>query len=912
MIGLPVLIAVAVGGSSLLIVAAILGVVVWWRMRQDRLSLAMAQARHATSHHGQVCSSFVTESPIESPLATYPYPYMRHEYIPVGSQETLQPSISQVRNSPPPTLKKEKSKSIRRSISKSLSKSLSIGKSSQKQVHPEPIPVSPLNETFPMPFPNAKEKEPKSAIAGLSELPTEITPRNTPEREKHDIIQLEMLNSRPGSTAWPLLQPDRISSVAGGQPALLNRYPTRIRSGSITAQTAGTAPEMPMPPLPMGPTQPYQLSREDSLMGMSSLSLETANSSILDDGLQRSMSMDGEHNTSPSLPPCPTFTPFSPYDIVIGGSVARNCAAQRRSQSQRLSSSTARLTYVSTDSYKGDSDDRHSPRRSLTTREVSPQSSEWASELPRRSETVISSSSLGRSSSRPLSSVSGASPKTYYSTTGQGLYSSQEFGTQSNRQGRYSMYETQQGREEHMANFSKSVGDRPKSSLTQSPRGVKDSPGKGPLPSALKSAQGMRKGHRRQNCVRISIHPPITFGGPAFSPMLEEPEEVLDLDNDLTAPKSRSESASLLATKTNSSHDGPVQKHARHRSTGSIPGEPSILSNSPSINSRIPRPSTSRKRPHSRTNSADDVFMSENRIIIPEPSSEAIVEENHTLSSTPSPEKHHPLWSLPHSNEFAGSSPIFPTNASTGSPRRPGPKGPRIQPIKAQRNTVPSPSTSQAIDNGVYMFTAGGPSGDESPTSKLKGRSLALVASPTRDVRKSITLLRRMNSDAWDDESKQYRRMGRNTSINKPRGNKFTTPPSSNRNSLLSNDSLTIWEDASEDDKFTPPPERRKKHPFKTLERIDSEGTTEEYLNPTTSSDSSRQSTIRQVPPSSSIITFGDHDREAKANSDSSDEHVHKPAKRVAVMATPNKNQGYGSVAVTPGSLYDGDGFLKE
>lgn len=910
MVGLPIVIAVAVGCSAFLIVGAILGVVVWWRMRQDRLSLAMAHARQTITHQGPVCSSLVTESPIESPLPTYPYPYLRHDYMPIGSQETIQPWPSQAKKSPPPTLKKEKSKSIRRSISKSLSKSLSIGKNNKKPLQQEPMPVSPLDETFLPPFPNAKEKEPKSAIAGFSELPTEITPRNTPERERDDVIPLETLNGRPNSTAWPLLQQDRISFVSGGQATIFDRYPSKLRSGSITAQTAGTVPEMPMPPLPVGLGQPYQLSHEDSLMGMSSLSLETANSSILDEGLRRSMSVDGEHNHSPSLPPCPTFTPFSPYDIVIGGSVARNCASQRRSQSQRLSSSTARLTYMSAESSKGDLDDRISPRRSLTTREVSPQPSGWAaSELPRRSETVNSSSSAGRPNSRPASSISASSPGGRYSATGQGMYSRQEFGTQSNLKERYSMYETSQTKEENNAAFSKSVGDRPRSIQAQSPKATRDSPGRAPLPSAMKSAQNMRKGHRRQNCVRISIHPPITFSGPAFSPMPEEPEEVLDLEKDLGILKSQQQSNQLSVRRTESKYQ---PKHARHRSTGSIPEEPVILTDSPGTNSRIPRPSSSnKKRRHSRTSSADDFFMSENRVIIPDRCPGPVPEEEgHSLSSTPSPEKHEPLWSLPHSDAFVGCSPILPTNASTGSPRRPAPKGPRIQPIRSQRNTVPYPSTSQPIPNGVYTFTAGTSSREGSPTSKV-GRSHTLAASPTKDVRKSITLLRRMNSEAWDDESKQYRRMGRNASLKKPRINKFSTPPQSNRNSIMSNDSLTIWEDSSEDDASIPPPVRRKNHPFKILERIDSEGTAEESMS---NADAQRQQTIRQVPLSSSIVTFGDNEHRVKTNSDNNtDELVHKSAERASVISTPKtKAHGYGIMSLTPGSLYDGDGFLKE
>jgi hypothetical protein len=123
----------------------------------------------------------------------------------------------------------------------------------------------------------------------------------------------------------------------------------------------------------------------------------------------------------------------------------------------------------------------------------------------------------------------------------------------------------------------------------------------------------------------------------------------------------------------------------------------------------------------------------------------------------------------------------------------------------------------------------------------------------------------------------------------------------------MSNDSLTIWEDASEDDiVIISPTVRQKVLPFKVLERIDSEGTVEENLNAIM--ENQKPLIIRQIQPSSSIITFEDRDR--NSNSDSSDE---VPPKRSAAMQTPNRKvKGFASAAATPGSLYDRDGFLKE
>ncbi|QGA16333.1 hypothetical protein EYB26_004000 [Talaromyces marneffei] len=901
MLSLPVVIAVSVGCSALLIVGAILGVAVWWRTRKDRLSLAVAQAHNGASQQEQACSSFVTDSHLTSPLPTYPYK-TRHEWAPLGSQETFQRPPSQPKMLPSP-LKKEKSKSIRRSISKSLSKSLSIGRSSQKPIHMEQLPnLQPGPQKIVSPvYPDAKEKEPKSAIAGFSELPTEITPRNTPERDRDDIPQLETYSSRPGSTAWPLLQSEqRLSTVTGGHPTYFDQNHTRIRNGSITAQTAGMAPDMPMPPTPLKVVQSYQFPREDSLMGMSSLSLETANSSILDDNLRRSMSVDHEFNYSPSLPPCPSFTPFSPYDIVIGGSVARDCASHRRTQSQRLSSSTAHLTSVSMESGRGDP----SPRRSLTTREVSPQPPDWTSRLPRRSGTVLSSSSsAGRTGSRPVSSLSITSPNSCFHS-GQGLYSREEFGSQSHRRERYSMYEKSQSKENQNMIFSQSLGDRPKSTQAPSPRGSRESLGRIPLTSAMKSAHSVKKGHRRQNCVRISIHPPITFGGPVFSPMPEEPEEVLDLEKDLVKPAQRRQSIQSPPSGKGSvscpnSSERYHPRHSRHRSTGSIKDESTHLSeSSPDTNSRIPRPRSSRKRARSGTESAGDVFTSENQAGIPNNIFSRPPGESNLLT-TPSPERHSPLWSLPRSGEFSGSSPKFPANASTGSPRRAAPKGPRSQPERQQKK---SETPSLTIDTSY-----GGSPGHESPTKMSVNRSHTLATSPTKDVRKSITLLRRMNSEACDEDSRSYRRMGRNTSLIRHKDGNIRTPPS-NHNSAIINDSLTIWEDVGEDDIVISPTVRQKKLPFKVLERIDSQGTVEENLNAIM--ENQKLLAIRQLPPSSSIATFEYRGRNNNNNSDSSDEVA---PKRSTIMQTPNsKIRGYASAAATPGSLYDGDGFLKE
>jgi hypothetical protein len=895
MLSVTAVIAVAVGCSVLLIVGATVGIVVWWRLRQDRLSLAMAQAKFAAG----VPTGFNTvmaDSRKDLSLPTYgqlPYGIPR-EWAPLGSQETFQVPMPQPKP-PSPRDQKERSRSIRRSISKSLSKRLSLSKNNQK-----PVPLSPLITSSEFidrtsaNLPDVKEKEPTSAVEGFSELPAEITPRHTPERDSEEGgMQANLATNGPVSTTWPLLAQDRFSS---DQRALLGERSTRVRGGSITTQTAGAAPEIPIPPPPpfTYTRGPYQFPQDDSLIRLSSLSLETANSSILDDGMRASMSVDG----SPALPPCPTFNPFSPYDIVIGGSVARDCASQRRSQSQRLSSSTARLTFASSDSYRDDLGGTP-PRRSLTARE-SPQPSEFVSHLPRRSESLLSPSgsrsSLARANGRPISSASFSSR--HSASSSQGHLSR----LPSHRQQRYSMYETRPAKEDQtqvVPGISRTADDRSRTIQTQSPGHIKGSP-RAPLQSAMKSAHSMRKGHRRQNCVRISIHPPITFGGPAFSPMIEEPEEMSELEDDLTGASSQQQQWRTHTSPGSTLGLESYRRHGRHRSTGSLQEKGSALGSSPGSNTRLPRSAgsngsnVSRKRSHSRMGSADDVFISENqtdlptRLFSPPPPS-----EGHSLSRTPSPEKREPLWSLPPSDGFSGSSPQLPPNASTGSPRRSAVRGPRSIPTKQVRNSAP-PAAITTVSSGNASPVA-------APKAKRPVTHLA-PASNGKDVRKSITLLRRMNSDAWDDESKEYRRMGSPSSMSLK----------SNRNSArLSTGSVTIWEDGEDD----PAPKRapRRSKIFSVLERIDSEGVVENVNNSTSYSGGGN---------SDSNGMGGSASGNDSSDSSESNSNEGNKSKSAPVLATPNnKTKGMGlgfglsggaTCSGTPASLYDRDGFLKE
>lgn len=906
MLSLTAVIAIAVGCSVLLIVSATVGIVVWWRLRQDRLSLAMAQARLAATVPVQGFNSILAD-PARKDAAAQPYgqlPYsLPREWAPLASTETFQLSMSHVKR------KREKNRSLRRSISRSLSKRLSLSKGShQMSVALSPLPTDEATKKTSSTnndLPDAKEKEPTSTVEGFSELPTEITPRNTPEKDREDATpQSELVSNRSACTAWPFIASNPTFTVLTDQQDRPGQRLSRVRTGSIIAQSAGAAPEMPMPPPPPAayPRGLYQMPPDDSLMRLSSLSLETANSSILDEGLRASMSVDGELY-SPSLPPCPTFTPFSPCDIVRGGSVARDCASQRRSQSQRLSSSTARLTVASSDSYKLDLGGC-SPRRSLsclTMRESPQPSPERTGQLPRRSETVLSPSGSRRPAScAPFSSRLSTSS------------------AQTQSQQRYSMYEVKDDRLRTMQSPSRSPVLKDSASTA---RAI-------PLQSAMRSAHGPRKGHRRQNSVRISAYPPITFGGPAFSPMLEEPEEGSELESGFGghAPSNQQQQQQQI---WGAAHVSPnPRRHSRHCSTGFIPerrrSSSSILNLNPGIygcspgtmnSSRgvVTRSNTSRKRSHSRMGSGsadDDVFVCR---ASPSPSPLSPSPSKHSLSRTPSPEK-----PAPEPEQSSGYLPRSDAvKFATGSPQRYALRSSRgvvpVRQTQTVRNSVPATTTTVT----TTTITTGS---EDSTTPK---RALTTVQSPSKDVRKSITLLRRMNSEAWDEDSRAYRRMGGGGGGGGGGSPSTSTSPSpiplsrsrssrSNRSSLagLSNaSSVTIWEDACEDEaeaeaasaSTTPslPPQQHQRQPsssrrkrFSIMERIDSEGNDEDDNN---SSNNNSSSNTNDKNKSSNPTT----------------PHNTKP--KGLGLAGTGTGDGPPSTAPTPaGSLYDRDGFLKE
>lgn len=878
MVSVTTVIAVSVGCSVLFVVTVTVVIVVWLRIRHDRLSLAMAQASQGRYLHDSESANVDTEElTLERPLPPYgQHPYgSPNEWAPLGSRESVQQPLMAESNMN--QQRKTRSRSLRGSLSRSKSKH-------RLNTLQKPVPLSSLRSLSESSEqtarakeePASKEKEPTSAVEGVSELPAETTPRTTPDKEKGGGMNNES-DGRPTSTAWPLPgQKNRPSEMAvpGSQSGMLDEPQTRVHTRSITTQSAGTAPQQPMPPPPASCRPLRYLARDDSVMRLSSMSLETADSSILDDGRKTPTSGDPEFN-SPNLPPCPTFNPFSPYDIEIGDGNGGKLAAERGSLSKKQ---PAQFSLAPSDLQRMN-DGRNSPRRSLTTRQTG-YTIERSSEMPRRSGSVVSPPPSRRGSPmrtraqttttvprhnpcslRPNSAnLSQTHHQQSHSLDGQQASRLQDADGTSTLAQRHTMYENRQTKEDHLVDPAilkaiSSPKDATEKKRTSSAKNESSlDAGDGPSStSALKAAQGTRRGHRRQNCVRISIHPHLSFGGPVFSPTLEEPEESHELEErDEAGPTPQPGSLILTSTR------GSPKRHSRHRSTDNTLGDGRGLTSSPGTNSRT-RSNVSRKRSHTRANSTGDVLQSEKN----KTESDIITSPERNLSRTPSPEKPVPLLAVP----YDPVSPKLFSNSPNTSPRRSAVKGPRSQPPKTSRNSVANPTAATTATT------------DASTSPKPSTQRLVPTSVPSnKDLRKSVMVLRRMNSETGSQSMQQYRRMGA-TGSESPTMQTMTTLATSKSPSVRSGAAISIWEDASV--------------PASPKSRFNS-------VEPSGSSNAFNQKSVDS--------TTDDAD-DSKSNMTS--EGTNKTT-RQSVMTPKGKAIGLGIGCATPASLYDRDGFLKE
>lgn len=886
MVAVTTVIAIAVSCSVLLIVAVSVGIVVWLRLRHDRLSLAMAEARgvrYTRRSHSALGSITDLSRDISSLRSHGQLPYaIPYEWTLLGSKESFHsPKKLQQQNSG--TEKVQKRKSLRHTLSKAKS---------QRGLLQKPIPLSSLttmptmttmtdmSEKAPtIKEPDPKEKEPVSTIEGVSELPAEQTPPHTPGREKGKESIPDPMAGRPASTAWPLaVQAQRSSMMPqfDSQFGMLECPSLRVHGGSITAQSPGAAPEQPMPPPPVAhlPNR-YYMTKNDSLMRLSSLSLDTADSSILDDGRRTSLSGDSEWN-SPALPPCPTFGSYNQYTSASTDRNASRFAAERGSLSRRQPSLNLQFTHPAPNYHRRTDPMGYSPRRSLTTRQPG-YPLERISEIPRRSGTVLAPPRRRETAStRPRSQTTSAHPSPnsspiFSTTVGRDTFTQYQVPPPQ----RHTMYDGHRARTDQLIDPAilrvitrgDSIPDNTMAtqSLNNSGLRLRDSPGKAPLHSALKGSQAARKGHRRQNCVRISIHPPITFGGPVFSPMIEEPEDIYDLEKG----KGRISDPPGSNRSSFASQSSPSKRRSRHQSADVAQIISQKLAESPDVNSHQASSNTSRKRRHSPSEFGDDPFKGDNGKGVPEMFSSAS-SLGYSLSRTPSPQKTEPLWTIP----YDPISPKLFTNSPVGSPRRSAVRGPRSQPAKSARNSVSSVGT---VNSAAV-----------SPLFGSRNRNPPSRRPSNKDSGKPTIAQRRLNTETKDLTLEHIRNLSkRNSYTPSPR----MMPGMTKKGLATSASDISIWEDAS----VTASPTKLSPTKGTTLSPIGSEDLDTFNTNAIASP--------RTEPPP---IAGKKRSRASVMSTESS-------TPQGFTLTTPKgKTMGLGIGCATPASLYDRDGFLKE
>lgn len=835
MLALTTVVAVAVSCGVLFIVCSVVGTIVWVRIRQEKLSMAMANAR--TGRYARGLQNFPAETVTElSPeegatLGQYgQLPYGNPtEWALIESRERLLNHKVDAEMSPELP---EKARSLRHSLSRSKSKRASkgglrrpprlsslatLGETSEKQ------PSEPRGSI-------SKDDVSVSAVEGVMELPAETSPRQTPDREEGPPGRSSGSTNLQSTPTYSVFMnrdyPSSLFPVREDQEGF-DPYRVRLRGGSITTQTAGAMPDQPVPPPPpcAYPPNRFHLPRNDSSMRLSCLSLDTADSSILD-GVRSPMVVDSSNFNSPALPPCPTFTPYSANDVGRGFS---------------MSKSSLEGTFAFPPEFEGHrlEPDRTSPRRSMTARTAS-HSMERVSPPPRRSE------SLSANPPRKFGSR-GNTPVLYPSANNipahwNGINYNTALLPHFSQMRRASLNERRQ-KEASEPYFSSS------DALASS-----DGPLRAPPPSVLKGGNGPRKGHKRQNCVRISIHPPITFGGAVFSPTVEEdPGELEGSENRRSevSELSSTNMPSLPSVSTVSNDDYNFQDRSR---------PPSYRRTSYNKNSP-------KKRKHARTEDTN------NDRTLPEIDTD-IPSRQASLSRTPSPDKSPPAWMTP----IHEPSPTMRENQpAPGSHRISAVKGPRSQPGKPAGNNV------QRSSMPLGENTVG------SPTSSPHQRS-----SWEPQQQKPSQPLQRGDSNVTNQSSLPDRDAAEGLEVvSGPEPIRPLSPPScgvSKTPSMRSGNIVTIWEDAKLE--RTPTKFSASSCPGEVIEL-------QGDLAPTTANNENDESTIARHKSTGGIKE--------------DDKSVPRTCKQQETVTTPvKKTVGLGIGAATPGSLYDGDGFLKE
>lgn len=887
MLELSSVVAIAASGAAIFVVLSVVGIVVWVRVRKERHALRLYGLKSGPNAHSihTFTGNTLTELSNEegNVLGT-------HGQLPYGrpgewGQLTSRESLVRKNTSDFPLL--QKARSLRHSISRSRSRRLS-----RFSKHSRLSSMATVDETViqqPVSPPRiSRDDIPLSAVEGILELPTERTPRQTPEMNQDDIgFHLGM---RPVSPGWPfpsqkersghgpLLERRTSQDMYDPPRRVFEESPQRIRGNSICSQSAGLAPDDPIPPPPPPaafPVDRMSYARIDSVMRLSSMSLDTTNSSILDDGRNGVRSVDTDL-TSPTGPSGGTFVPFSASDVGKKDGRRSFISASTNNAMPPLQNFPARSSSTA-EARRKSSLDWMAPRRSMTTTSRNPSnSSHRLSGPPCRSDSLSSNAPTRNTSFR---SGTPGSLKGFQMINPINWRPS---GSQSAYVPHFSQFQQPPAYENEPQNdpfyggspqssgtlFSiGSPGQTATSSMPPSPMQRSSLSQRGPAVSALKSAKSQRKGHRRQNCVRISIHPPMTFAGPTFSPTVEEEQEDIDQMEEVDLRESNMNGKSLSVLPANTSSPVPLSKRSSRRNKAQ-PSTLGPLAEEPQ--SQINKSPSKRRKNAPSDTLVRDPLTNKNRELPGLVTSVPAVTDG-TLTHTPSPSRITPIWELPEAP-----SPSYENTPGTGSPRRSGVKGPRSQPQtpkSARSNPARSPPKA-SIDPFVGPRVAGG---------------LPLITGTQgSDWRRSTDSLHHTATEA-DDRS-----LRRTPDLPSPLVGGLGPLPASpmygiktSRGNSTVRDRVTIWEDAN----------RGGSSPKPSAAHLAGRYTFSDNNSPTHAKSNTPRSFCKNSSPT-------------RLNGQ---QIAPTPASARRGMTTPiGKSVGLGVVAATPVSLYDGEGFFRE
>lgn len=930
---LSAVVAISASCAAVVIIFAVVGVLVWIRHRKRRRLLALLGLKSKHGHYVRGLQSYPIDTLTELSQAEGSV-LLAHGQLPYGKptewgQLTSRESLLRPKStSDSPFPLTEKARSLRHSLSRSRSTRLS--KSSHKRLSS----FATLGDCNQQPSPPPKgsisrEDVPLSAVEGILELPAERTPTRTPEPTESEDEKGFHLGMQPIPSAWPLpgqgnragpfsVSDDDNSPCTFDPPSMMfEESPRRLRGVSIASQTAGMMPGHTIPPPPpiAFPPERFSYARNDSIARLSSMSLDTTNSSILDDGRAGPWSADSEFTPS-MFSSGGTFVPFSAADV--GVKDGRRTFITTNTSIPPMHNFPMRSTSTTEPRHKPAS---VSPRRSMTTRQYSGTSFDFPTIAPpRRTDSLCSSNPPSRHASFRSGTPVG---RMNHSGSQMSLMSQSSFFQNP------TVYEDDEvendpfyvgppgsGTMFHPVGSPGRAGisPNPPSPMQRSGPSVRMAP-----PSALKSGNSVRKGHRRQNCVRISFQPPLSFVPSSFSTTVEEEPEDYDKMEELDLRESAINAPvkpmpvppqAALAPPSSSRRGKYGSRNGKQTSFSSL--GPLVEEPQPFVY-ESPPPS---KRTLVLAELAANGLPGRDPCTVPELVTTLLTNaynsDNHgDLSHTPTPERTPTLWELPEMP-----SPSQRENyPSAGSPRRSGVKGPRSQPQATAAQDQPtrvSKATSNTVTNKSLL------------ESDLIAHRLSLISTMTgtegSDWRMSTDPARRSKTSEADLEFRRTyaakkaaklaaqelaaaKKADEQGSVGKKaaqQGAGSVGPsviPTTRRSSMRK--PVTIYEDA----------ERTPTKQVTFFDENDRSPTKPKQLSSVhtlTTPDYSPIDGENKIPPSFQ----GNQSLPPRPNNAPP---TPTSPQRGRGLATPNsKSLGKGIGTATPGSLYDGDGFLRE